>query len=128
MGWRSIPARAGLTHIEARATCVRRGRSPRAGLKGRSVSGRRRDRGREGAVVPERRPVGPPEREVADVSRGAGDDQAPCGAGGSAGVEVLSLRSGRRASRRICRTGYARARPTGDRTHRDLRTRTPRPG
>ena len=52
----------------------------------------------------ERGPVGSPERPVADASCGAGDDQAPCGGGGSFRRRRAATRSGRRASRRICRT------------------------
>ena len=58
---------------EGRQAARRAGPSPGRGRR-RRVSGRRRDRGREGAVVSERRPVGSSERPVADAARRAGDD------------------------------------------------------
>ena len=97
-------ARVAAAAREGRQAARRAGPSPRRGRR-RCVSRRRRHRGREGALVPERRPVAPPERSVADAARRSGHDQAPCGGRGSSGVDVLATRSGRRASRRICRTG-----------------------
>ena len=82
-------ARVAASAREGRQAARRAGPSPGRGRR-RCVSGRQRDRGREGAVVSERRPVGLAERPVADAARGAGDDQAPVGGRGSAGVDVLS--------------------------------------
>ena len=122
----------------------------RAEARHRRVSGRRWNRGREGTVVSEHRPVAPPERPVSDAARGAGDDQAPCVGRGSAGVDVLPHVPGdghhgisverwdARARATDCRPCVAEddeaVRPDGghgharrDRTHRDL-TRRERDG
>ena len=135
---------------EGRQAARRAGPSPGRGRR-RSVSGRQRDRGREGAVVSECRAVGPlSERSVADAARGAVDDQAPCGGRGSAGVDVLTHVQGDGPHGVSVERGYARARATDcrprvaeddeavrpdgghgharrDRTHRDLTGARTRP-
>ena len=121
-----LPAgRAGVAAAarEGQAAPRRAGAPPGRG-GGRDVRRRRRPRGRAGAALPERGPVGAAERSAAGASSGSGDDQATGGGGGAAVDDVLPHVPGDRHPRRTCRTGGRWSTRSGSRGTRRRRRRS----
>ena len=80
-------------HEKGGRAARRAGAPPGRGKPSRRISGPS-PRRPEGPTVSERRPGGPAQWSAAGAPRRAGDDQAACGRGGAAGVDVLPHVSG----------------------------------